>query len=94
MTTDNDQTRFMTACKRFGIPCRKEGDRFFIMDEDVEREVVVCPPTEEEADVVHPCDVLIEDEAQLGDFEGGNLEVVLREPILDPVPADISGFKW
>ena len=94
MATGNNQTRFLTACERFGMACRREGDRFFIMDEDVEREVVVCPPTEEEADAVHPCDVLIEDKAQLGDFEGGNLEVVLREEILDPVPDDISGFKW
>jgi hypothetical protein len=43
---------------------------------------------------VHPCDVVIEDEQQLSDFEGGNLEVVLREEILDPVPDDISGFQW
>ena len=35
-----------------------------------------------------------EDEAQLCDFEGGNLEIVLREMILDSVPDDISGFKW
>ncbi len=43
---------------------------------------------------MHPCDVVIEDEGQLGDFEGGNLEVVLREPILDPAPDNISGFTW
>jgi hypothetical protein len=43
---------------------------------------------------VSPCDVLIEDEGQLSDFEGGNLEVVLREEILDPVPDDLSGFNW
>ena len=42
---------------------------------------------------MHPCDVVIEDEGQLGDFEGGNLEVVLREPILDPAPDNISGFR-
>ena len=91
---DSAQTRFKASCERFGIPCRKEGDDFFIMDEDVERRVVVCPATEAEADAVSPCDVVIEDEAQLGDFEGGNLEVVLREMILDPVPDDLSGFKW
>ena len=91
---DSAQMRFKAACERFGIPCREEGDDFFIMDEDVERRVVVCPATEAEADAVSPCDVLIEDEAQLSDFEGGNLEVVLREMILDPVPDDISGFKW
>ena len=39
-------------------------------------------------------DILIEDEAQLSDFEGGNLEVVLSQEILDPVPDDISGFNW
>lgn len=38
--------------------------------------------------------MVIEDEAQLCDFERGNLEIVLREMILDPVPDDISGFKW
>jgi hypothetical protein len=86
--------RFLAACMRFGIPCRREDDHFVIFDEDVERVVVVCPETEEEADAVSPCDVLIEDEGQLIDFEGGNLEVVLREEILDPVPDDLSGFNW
>lgn len=80
----------MTACERFGIPCRREGDRIFIMDEDIEREVVVFPATDEQART----EVVIEDEAQLCDFEGGNLEVVLREEILDPVPDDLSGFNW
>ncbi len=62
MSTRNDQPRFLAACERFGIPCRRDGERLFIMDEDVEREVVVCPATEQEADAVHPCDVVIEDE--------------------------------
>jgi hypothetical protein len=54
--------RFLAACMRFGIPCRREDDHFVIFDEDVERVVLVCPETEEEADAVSPCDVLIEDE--------------------------------
>ena len=87
---DSAQMRFEAACERFGIPCREEGDHFVITDEDVEREVVVFPATDEQART----EVVIEDEAQLCDFEGGNLEVVLREMILDPVPDDISGFKW
>ena len=94
MATDNDQRRFMTACERSGIPCRQEGDDFFIMDADVERRVVLFPESEEEANAVSPCDVVIEDERMLSDFEGGNIEVVLREMFLDPVPDDLSGFKW
>ena len=65
------------------------------MDEDVERTVFVRPESEADAEAAESAhDVVIEDEAQLSDFEGGNLEVVLREEILDPVPDDISGFKW
>ena len=71
-------------------PAAEEGDHFVITDEDVEREVVVFPATDEQART----EVVIEDEAQLCDFERGNLEIVLREMILDPVPDDISGFKW
>ncbi len=74
----DEQGRFMAACEKFGIPCRREGEHFVIMDEDVERRVVLCPETEEETNAVSPCDVVIENEAQLDDFEGGNLEVVLR----------------
>lgn len=78
----------MAACERFGIPCHQNGDRFFIEDWDAVREVAVCPLDEVDAEIV------IEDEAQLSDFEGGNLEVILREEILDPVPDDLSGFNW
>jgi hypothetical protein len=88
---DSAQMRFKAACDRFGIPCREEDGEFFIMDRDEERRVTVCPETEEEADAA---DILIEDEAQLSDFEGGNLERVLSQEILDPVPDDISGFNW
>ena len=69
---DSAQLRFKAACERFGIPCRREGDHFVITDEDVEREVFVFPATDEQART----EVVIEDEAQLCDFEGGNLEVV------------------
>ena len=54
----------------------------------------MCPKTEEEADAVSSGDVVIEGEALLSDFDDGNLEVVLREEIPDPVPDDISGFNW
>jgi hypothetical protein len=88
---DSAQMRFLAACMRFGIPCRREDDGFLIMDEDVERTVVVCPE-DQAADLAY--DVVIEDEAQLDDFEGGNLEAVLREEILDPVLDDLSGLNW
>ena len=61
---DSAQMRFKAACERFGIPVaeRRALDESFIMDEEVERRVVVCPATEAEADAVSPV-VLIEDEA-------------------------------